>query len=70
MTQLWAMIKKSSQYYNQRFYHKDENGKPMPFEIRFKDGDSERAFGGVGGNYPIKGLNFYVQIDGKFKRLA
>ena len=38
MTQLYAMIKKSCRYYNQRFYPVDEKGKPVPFEVEFREG--------------------------------
>jgi len=70
MTQIFAMIKKSSRYYAQRYYHMDEEKKKcIPFEIEFKEDDSEYAFGGVGGNYAIKDLNFYVKAGGKFVRL-
>jgi len=63
------MIKKSCRYYTQRFYHKDENGKPIPFEVEFKEGDTRYVYGGVGGNYPVDGVNFYVKVSGEFVRL-
>lgn len=71
MTQLYAMIKKNSRHYSQQSYHTDENGKPTPFEIEFPatHRSGGEAIGGVGGNYFINELNFYVLINDKFVRV-
>ena len=71
MTQLYAMIKKNTKYYSQRTYHTDNKGKPIPFDIEIdeKETNGYAAKGGVGGQYPIKDLNFYVKVNGKFTRI-
>jgi hypothetical protein len=72
MTQLYAMIKKNTRYYNQRFYHVDKKGKPVPFEVQIPtehNGYEGEAKGGVGGNYSIKDLNFYVKVNNNFVRV-
>ncbi len=70
-TQLYAMIKKSSRHYSQQSYHTDNNGKPAPFEITIPtvNGQDGQAKGGVGGNYFIDELNFYVKVNDEFVRL-
>jgi hypothetical protein len=72
MTQLYAMIKKNTRYYHQRFYHVDEKGKPVPFEVQIPtehNGHGGEAKGGAGGNYSIKDLNFYVKVNNNFVRV-
>ncbi len=70
-TQLYAMIKKSSRRYSQQSYHTDDNNKPIPFEITIPtiNGQDGQAKGGVGGNYYIEDLNFYVVVNDEFLRL-
>lgn len=71
MTQLYATIKKTSRYATQQSYHLDEKGKPLPFEVKIgeKHGDELRAIGGVGGNYDVKDLNYFIKHDGKFIKI-
>ena len=68
MTQLYAKIKNTSEYKSQQSYHVDSKGKHIPFPVEFKE-NSDRAFGGVGGNYPPEDLHFFVKIGEKFVRI-
>ena len=70
MTQLYATIKKSSRYASQQSYHLDSKGKPIPFEVKFGNAHGElRALGGVGGNYAIKDLNYFIKVEDKFIKI-
>lgn len=68
---LYAEIKKTSEYANQRGYHLDEKGKFVPFPVEIK---SDRVAwgegvvkGGIGGNYHLRDVILFVKDeDGKF----
>ena len=70
-TQLYAMIKKSSDHYSQQSYHTDQHGKQIPFEIFIPTSHSAggEAIGGVGGNYHLEELYIYVMINNEYVRL-
>ena len=70
-TQLYAMIKKSSEHYSQQSYHTDKYGKSTPFEIFIPTNHSAggQAIGGVGGNYHLDELHIYVMINNEYVRL-
>lgn len=64
---LYAEIKKSSEYANQRGYHLDERGKFIPFPVEvtsFGVAYGQGAVkGGIGGNYHLKDVILYVKND-------
>jgi len=70
VTQLYATIKKTSRYAAQQSYHLDEKGKPLPFEVEIPENANElRALGGIGGNYDIKDLNYFIKHNDKFVKI-
>lgn len=64
-TQLYAKIKKSSKYFYQNKYAK-ENGYGFPFPVEVAP-DSFMGYvikGGPGGQYTVKDLNLFAIVDG------
>lgn len=71
---LYAEIKKSSEYANQRGYHLDEKGKFIPFPVEVTSFGVVCGMGavkgGIGGNYHLKDVILYVKNDiGEFVKV-
>ena len=68
MTQLYALIKKESEYFHQNDYHRDEKTRELiPFRVALGGG---KWLGGVGGNYPLEDLELFVIDQGEFLRVG
>lgn len=70
-TQLYAEIKKSSEYYDQNATAKaDPNfGLPFPVEIR-NDALSYVVAGGPGGQYQLQDVQLFALANGKYQPLT
>ncbi len=64
-TQLYAKIKKSSKYYHQNQWAKDNGQFPFPVEVRidYRDGGGYVIKGGPGGQYEPRDVNLFAIVD-------
>jgi len=66
MNQLYARIKKSSEYEHQNDH--PSFGSHFPVVVS-ETNEFYPVKGGVGGQYPLADVNLYLKIDGKFIRI-
>ncbi|MBN2825828.1 MAG: hypothetical protein JXQ76_10915 [Campylobacterales bacterium] len=60
---LYALIKKGTKYAYQNSHHKE------PFEVEIQDNKEYQIAGGIGGQYRICDLEFYIKIGREFVKL-
>ncbi len=69
-TQLYAKIKKSSKYFHQNEWAKQEGQFPFPVEVGRDYPGGYVIKGGPGGQYTVKDVNLYAIVDGREIKLA